>query len=372
MDLIPAGAPHWHILLNHFPSVGTVIGVGLFLASYYLKSEDLRRAALIIFLLMALLAIPTYVTGAATKWDILGQAEISGDLIAAHQDAALFAFTFLTITGCLSWFALWQYRRFSRPADWTLWAILVLAILSVGFLAQTGSMGGDINHPEIRAAAEALAAPGDEGLTAGIEALVISGAWLWPTMEAAHFIGMAVLFGVAFLVAVRVAGAVLLAGVVGATLAWGWSTLELYGSDAGLGLRWTLFLLATAVAISVGTVAVRYSAVHPLLKNIPFTAMHRLLPLGVLGFAVNVVTGMLFFIADSGRYTAMTNSFFPKMALIVIGGVAVLYFTIFDKPWTLKAGDDAAMPAKVAAATMVLLWTGVLVYGRLLPYLEGG
>jgi hypothetical protein len=67
----------------------------------------------------------------------------------------------------------------------------------------------------------------------------------------------------------------------------------------------------------------------------------------------------------------MTNSFFPKMALIVIGGVAVLYFTMFDKPWELKPGDRAPLTAKVVAAVTVLSWSGVIMYGRLLPYLEG-
>jgi hypothetical protein len=107
-------------------------------------------------------------------------------------------------------------------------------------------------------------------------------------------------------------------------------------------------------------------------RAVPFAAFHRLLPLGVLGFSINVVTGMLFFIADSGRYTAMTNSFFPKMALIAIGGTAVLYFTIFDRPWKLKPGADAGVSSKVVAAATVLMWSGVIIYGRLLPYLEGG
>jgi hypothetical protein len=86
---------------------------------------------------------------------------------------------------------------------------------------------------------------------------------------------------------------------------------------------------------------------------------------------INVVTGMLFFIADYARYITMTNSFFPKMALIAIGGVAVLYFTIFDKPWELKPGADAPVTAKIMAAATLLMWTGVIMYGRLLPYLEG-
>ncbi|WP_428097453.1 hypothetical protein [Candidatus Rariloculus sp.] len=317
MDLIPDTAPHWHILLTHFPSVGTVFGLGLFLASFYMKSEDLRRASLVIFVLMGLLVIPTYISGAATRWAIGNDPDVSLDLIAVHQDMALFAFIFVALTGCLSWFALWQYRRFSKPHPWNLIAILVLSVIAVFGLTQTGNLGGDINHAEIRSAEDVAAAAGQEGqgITAAIEESIISGAWAWPAMEAAHFMGMAVLFGVVIIITLRTLGVA---------------------------------------------------------KMIPFTAVHRLLPLGILGFFVNSVTGMLFFIADSGRYTAMTNSFYPKISLIMIGGVCLLYFTIFNRPWNLKQGDDGPVQAKVVAALTIALWGGVIIYGRLLPYLEGG
>ena len=67
----------------------------------------------------------------------------------------------------------------------------------------------------------------------------------------------------------------------------------------------------------------------------------------------------------------MTYGFFPKMALIVVGGVAALYFTIFERLWELGAGDDAPVAAKAVAVATVLIWSGVIAYGRLLPYFEG-
>jgi len=315
MELIPSSAPHWHLLLNHFPSVGSVFAVGLLLSALYLKSEDLTQASLILFVILALLAIPTFVSGAATRWAIEANAGISSELIAAHQDAAVLALIALLITGWLAWFSLWQHRRLARRSSWSLPAVLVMALVSLLSMAQVGGLGGDINHPEIRA--EGLATGGADGMgrAAAIEAYILDQSWAWPTMEAAHFIGMAMLFGVVVLVAIRVFG--------------------------------------------IG-------------KSVPFPALHRLLPLGVFGFMINVITGMLFFVADSGRYTAMTNSFYPKMGLIVIGGTALLYFTMFERPWELKRDDVAPMTAKLVAAATVLMWSGVIVYGRLLPYLAGG
>jgi len=137
----------------------------------------------------------------------------------------------------------------------------------------------------------------------------------WPALEAVHFVGMSMLFGVVLLMALRVFG--------------------------------------------IG-------------RGVPFSALHRMLPLGIFGFMLNVGSGMLFFLADTDRYSAMTTGFFPKLGLIVIGGSGLLYFTLFEDPWKLAAGDEAPLRAKIVAAVILLLWSGVIVYGRLLPYLEGG
>jgi hypothetical protein len=247
MSFFPSSAPHWHLLLNHFPSVGAVIALGILLTSLYLKSEDLKRTSLVLFVLMSLVMIPTYISGAATRWRIQGTEGISLDAIAAHQDAALYAFAFVLLTGWVSWFALWQYRRFSQPHRLMVPAVLVLAVLALAAMVQTGSLGGDINHPEIvdEMAVASASGAATSGPTVSIANYILRNANTWPALEAAHFVGMAVLFGVVVLILARVFG---------------------------------------------------------LARGVPFTAFHRLLPLGVFGFMVNVITGMLFFVADSGRY----------------------------------------------------------------------
>jgi len=49
---------HIHLLLNHFPTIGTIIGIGLFLVGLAAKSDDLKRASLVVFLGIALLTLP--------------------------------------------------------------------------------------------------------------------------------------------------------------------------------------------------------------------------------------------------------------------------------------------------------------------------
>ena len=64
-DVISKNLAHIHLLLNHFPTIGFGIGLGLFLVGLFGKNTELKRASLVILFLIAVIAIPTYVSGAA-------------------------------------------------------------------------------------------------------------------------------------------------------------------------------------------------------------------------------------------------------------------------------------------------------------------
>ena len=310
MDVFPSTGPHLHIVLNHFPLIGSIFVLGLLIASAYMKNDDMRRVSLILFVVLGLLAIPTYITGAAAGWAYQGRPDMSTQILDAHRDAALLAFIFLGLTGTASWLVLWRERRFGRASSAGLYTVLALGFVALLTIVETGSLGGTVLRPELREGVMAEAT----GLTAGIESVIQSIIWAWPSMEAAHFVGMAVLFGVVLLVGLRVLGVA---------------------------------------------------------RNVPYSAVHRLLPLGALALLVNIVTGMFFFIADSGRYVAM-DGFPPKILWLMIGGLAIIYFTIFDDIWAVKSDQDAPPRAKVLAALTMVSWACVLVFGRLLPYYGDG
>ena len=48
---------HLHLLLNHFPIIGTIIGLGLLAASLIGKNDDLKRDGLMVLAAVALLAL---------------------------------------------------------------------------------------------------------------------------------------------------------------------------------------------------------------------------------------------------------------------------------------------------------------------------
>jgi hypothetical protein len=297
-----------HLLLNHVPTVGFGLGIGLFVGSLWSRSDDLKRASLVVFVGIALLTIPTYVTGNAAAQAIQQAPGVSAALIARHESAALVAFVFMQVTGAAAWLILWQLRRVSRVSGGSLLVLTLLLAVTMGLVARAGSLGGELRHPEIRATADVAAG----GLLARrIGGFVSDTPWAWPTAETLHFIGLTLLVGVVLLFNLRMLG---------------------------------------------------------VMKHVPASTLDHLLPWALIGLALNVVTGMLFFIAKPEQYT--TNyAFYWKIWLVVLAGANALYFTVFDGSWLLEPGRDAPRSSKLVAASALCLWVGVLYFGSMLPFL---
>src|SRR5262245_63183565 len=139
---------HLHLMLNHFPIIGTVVGFVLVLVSRTTKRDELNQAGLGALFIMALLTLPIFVTGAFAEGAV-NNPEVS-TLLEKHKDAALLAFVFMEITGILAWLGLWQSRRFSHPARWNRSSVLFLSVVTLVLMMRTGTIGTGIRHPEVR------------------------------------------------------------------------------------------------------------------------------------------------------------------------------------------------------------------------------
>jgi uncharacterized membrane protein len=310
---------HVHLLLNHFPTIGMIIGLGVFIMALALKSDHLKSAGLVIFFMIALLSIFAFVTGTSAKLSLENNPQISKALIDKHETAAFEALWSMELTGALAWLGLWQYRRLSWWPRGTLAAVGLVGLLTLGLMTRAANFGGEIHHEEIRsseAPVETAAAtesdPADPPLARVIGDAMVNWTWTWAASETVHFVGLSLLFGVVLLVDLRMLG---------------------------------------------------------FLKAVPFSVLHRLLPWGIMGFGLNVVTGILFFIGGPPTFYVTNPTFYWKLIMILVAGVNALYFTVFDQPWRVGAGDTPPLAAKVAAASGIFLWTGVIFCGQMLPFL---
>jgi len=315
---------HVHLLLNHVPIIGTLVALGLFLVSLVAKHDDLKQASLVLFSLMALLAIPTYVSGSGAQQTLKESPDVSMSMIEAHQGAALLAFISMEITGAASLIGLLRFSRtvknpwMSGPGRFNLSVVLLLALLTSGLMAIAGNTGGDIRHSEILSGQDTTSTIGTfgAGLMGTIHHFVIdSSMWVWPILEDLHFLGLILLLG------------------------------------------------------SVGVFNLR---ILGFLKQLPVGPLHRFIPWGIAGFGINVITGFLFYLGMPDFYI-LNVVFQLKLLTILLAGTTLLVFyctSAFRSLEHLGPGEDAPRFAKFIAASSIVLWIAVIVLGRYIPFGE--
>ncbi len=296
---------HLHLLLNHVPTVGLGVVLAFWLVALLKKNEDLKQACFVAFYLLALMALPAYLTGNAAQFTLQNQSGAPRQVMAAHQDAALLALIFMELTGLVAWLALWRFRRWHESG------VLVLASATFAMMARAASIGGYIRHPEILTDGSVLPGPAWPQTAAAAAALVIDNPWVWPISEVFHFVGLCLLFGIVLFVNLRMLGFV---------------------------------------------------------KGAASADVKRLLPWAMVGLGINVVTGMLFFVAVPDQYTQNTT-FVWKIGLMLVAGVTLLYQTMWDQVGKGATDDREPISGKIVAAASICLWIGVIFLGRFLPFL---
>jgi len=139
-------------------------------------------------------------------------------------------------------------------------------------------------------------------------------AWLWPLCESLHFLGLSLLIGAA-----------------------GFFDLRLMGFMQGVSLR----------------------------------SAKKFVPWAMVGFAVNLLTGLIFFISQPQQYATNLSMWLKVLFLLIAGLNAMLFETSFsDRLMALDAGADTPVSAKVVGAVSLISWFAVLYFGRMLPYLD--
>ncbi len=143
-------ATHLHLLLNHAPVLGTVFGLALLAFALWRKSEELKKTALGVFVIFALLAVPVYLTGEPAEHVAKQLPGASKPAIEQHEDAAGVAFTGVVVVGGAALTGLLLFRRGKIVPAWFCSGMLAASLIVSGLMAWTANLGGQIRHPEIR------------------------------------------------------------------------------------------------------------------------------------------------------------------------------------------------------------------------------
>jgi uncharacterized membrane protein len=144
---------HLHLLLNHFPVIGTLMGSGLLLWGILKKQDNIKSAAAVLLALMAIIAIPVYLTGEPAEEAVEKLPGVSEAMTELHEEAATLAIWLMEITGAVSLIA-FALALQKRKAAYTVFiTAFILSAVCFAAMARTGYYGGQIRHTEIQSGA---------------------------------------------------------------------------------------------------------------------------------------------------------------------------------------------------------------------------
>src|SRR5688572_9983118 len=109
-----ADLAHVHLLLNHFPTIGTILGLGLLVLAFVRRDDHLKKVSFEVIFLIALATMPVYISGNAAAEALAEDAGVDVSAVERHNDAALGSFMLVQFAGFFAWLGLWRMRRMGR------------------------------------------------------------------------------------------------------------------------------------------------------------------------------------------------------------------------------------------------------------------
>ena len=150
---------HLHIILNHIPVIGIPFGIAILSYAFLRKNPQIRTLGLLVFVVIALITIPTYLAGKAAEDMVEHLPGVEEHLIENHERAATIALVATSVLGGLALIRLLVPARFSVVGAPLTILVFVLSLGVAGWLGRTANLGGQIRHSEIR---DSAASVGDD------------------------------------------------------------------------------------------------------------------------------------------------------------------------------------------------------------------
>ena len=140
---------HLHLLLNHFPVIGTIIGIALLGVAVARKSTELMKTTLGLFAVLGVITLIVYFTGEPAEEAVENLPGFSEAITERHEEFALVATIVLASFAALALGALAFFRGKTLPR-WASLFTLVFALASGVVMAYTAMLGGQVRHTEVR------------------------------------------------------------------------------------------------------------------------------------------------------------------------------------------------------------------------------
>jgi len=141
---------HLHLVVNHIPINGTILGLGILITGIFLKNNSLKNTAYVLFVVAAIFALASMNTGEGAEEMVEDMPSIGKKIIHEHEELAEKLALVLYATGLFSLLSLYTSIKKNKFAKALSYITLILSLGATVLATKVGTSGGEIRHTEIR------------------------------------------------------------------------------------------------------------------------------------------------------------------------------------------------------------------------------
>ncbi len=140
-----------HLFFNHVPLIGAFAALLVVVIGMFMRNNTVRMVGLAVYVVMALTAIPTYLTGEGAEGKVENIAGINKDAIEEHEDLATISLWVMIAAAVIAAGAfVTQWKSTNAAIASTL--SIVFVVVAIGAFIQVGITaheGGQIRRPDL-------------------------------------------------------------------------------------------------------------------------------------------------------------------------------------------------------------------------------
>ncbi len=141
---------HLHMVVNHFPIIGTIFGLGILITGIVMKNSVIKNVAYVLFIVAAIFGLVSMSTGEGAEEIAENLPSVTDQIIHEHEEMAEKLALVLYILGGISILGLYTNLKNHAKANLISYLAFVVALIGVFLGKQTGTTGGEVRHTEIR------------------------------------------------------------------------------------------------------------------------------------------------------------------------------------------------------------------------------
>jgi uncharacterized membrane protein len=141
---------HLHMLVNHFPIIGTILGLIVLIGGLFLKNNSVKNTAYLLFVIAAIFAAISMGTGEGAEELVEDLPSIGHEIIHEHEELAEKFAIVMYLLGVVSVIGLITDIKKHPKAKFFSYVIVVISAVAVFLATKVGTSGGEIRHTEIR------------------------------------------------------------------------------------------------------------------------------------------------------------------------------------------------------------------------------